>query len=299
MDISIVIPSYNTEDTIGATIAALQAQETSLELEIVLVDCSEHDRVEKIAAEFSKVQFVKREKRFNPGEGRNIGAEQAKGKLLVFVDSDVTLEKDALDNAWQYFQAGHQIFGGALELKEGAEATPASYLEHYFFNHESQKLRPGCERSNLSSALMLFERDVFLKEGGFKDIPRMQDTELTERLRANGYKLSFTPTVSGEQVQDSPMKKVLRKIFINGKNLYFIRYKKDMSSFKKLIFLLLLPLLSGLKITRIFFRHMRYQNFRKRIITILLIPLFIAASLVWMWGFYNAILFDEGISAER
>ncbi len=296
--ISVVIPSYNAQDSLPGTLAALQAQQFEQEFEVIVMDCSDHDKVPQLCEQFEHCRCIQVAERFNPGIGRNLGAEQAKGELLVFVDADVVLEPNALAEAWRYYQQGHSIFGGALELNEQAEPTIASYLEHYFFNHESQRGRPVCPRSNLSSALMLFDRALFLSEGRFKDIPRMQDTELTERMIASGHTLSFNPNVVGLQIQDSPMHKVLRKIYINGKNLYFIRYQKQ-SFLKKVFLFLLLPLLTLLKIIRISARHLRYQDGRGRFITIALTPLLLLAGVYWAGGLYRSMIFGGEISRNR
>ncbi len=303
MDVSIVIPSYNSSGTLGETLKSLERQVASLtypcHYEIIVVDCSDDDGVEKLVAGKRRIQLIRFNKRFSPGEGRNIGARRARGTLLMFIDADVILDSSALNSAWQFYQQGHSLFGGALELNEKHNPTLASYLEHYFFNHESQPRRPICDRANLSSALMVVERKLFLSAGGFTNIPRMQDTEITERLRREGVSLKFAPSVVGFQIQDSPMKKVLKKIFINGQNLYSIRYRKDMTWTKKLVFLMLLPLFALFKVLRIIGRQLRYQNLRRRCITVLLVPLLLLSGFCWMLGFYNGILFNRGISSQR
>jgi len=297
VDISVVIPSYNTAGTIGKTLDALSRQVTTCSLEVIVVDCSETDDVAAICEKSGIVRLLREQERFNPGQGRNIGARAATGTLLVFVDADVHLAPDALQAALSYYQAGHFMFGGALELDETA-ATTASYLEHWFFNHEAQAGRPECPRANLSSALMIVERELFLSAGGFADIPRMQDTELSERMARRGVSLTFTPTVLAHQVQDSSMGQVLRKVRVNGRNLYFIRHGAA-SWLRNVAFFLLLPAMALAKVTRIVARHLRYQDARKRLVTIRLLPLLYWAGIEWMLGFYAALIFRGGISRSR
>jgi glycosyltransferase involved in cell wall biosynthesis len=297
VDISVVIPSYNTAGTIGQTLAALARQVTSSTYEVIVVDCSEADDVQALCEKSGVARVIRERQRFNPGEGRNIGARAAQGQLLVFVDADVHLEPDALEAAFRYYEAGHFMFGGAIELDESV-ATTASYLEHYFFNHEAQAGRPQCSRANLSSALMVVERELFLSAGGFADIPRMQDTELSERMAKNGVSLTFTPTVLARQIQDSPMPHVLRKVRVNGQNVYFIRYA-DASWLRNVLFFALLPAMAFAKVTRIALRHLRYQDARKRKRTLRLLPLLYLAGAHWMTGFYAALIFRRGISQSR
>ncbi len=299
MHVSVVIPSFNTQDTIHRTLDRLRQQQTALDYEVLVIDCSEHDRVKHIADSFDKVSYHHQAVRFNPGAGRNVGANLAQGELLVFIDADVELSPGALDAAWRYYQKGCDIFGGALELNTSTHSDMAAYLEHYFFNHESQAHRPFCERNNLSSALMCFKKDLFLSEGGFKDIPRMQDTELTERLKNKGHKLYFCPEVLGYQTQDSPLPKVLRKVYINGQNLYYIRYKPTMTPLKKLLFFFLLPFIAAAKTLRMILRHLRFQSNRNRLVTVGLVPPLVVAGILWMVGFYHALVTERGISNQR
>lgn len=299
MDISVVIPSFNTQATIAATLDCLSNQQSSAAIEIIVVDCSEHEQVKNIVQQYPNARYEHREKRFNPGEGRNIGAQLAQGELLVFIDSDVQLTEKSLQNAWTHMQEGHTIFGGALELNTKVSADYAAYLEHYFFNHESQALRPACERANLSSALMCFKRSVFLAAGGFKDIPRMQDTELTERLKKQGHKLYFFPDIVAYQTQDSPFAKVLRKIYINGQNLYYIRYKPNITFARKIMFFFLIPPISGMKTLRIIGRHLNYQSPKNKLRTLVISPLLALGGIYWMSGFYNALITEKGISKDR
>ncbi len=298
-NISIIIPSYNSYPNIKQTLVSLIAQNTEVSYEIILVDCSSDNKVKEIANLYDIVQYLYKDKRFNPGEGRNIGAYRAKGELLIFIDSDVSLEQNAVQKAWESFQNGHEVFGGVLELNEKHKPTIASYLEHYYFNHEAQRKRPKSQRNNLSSALMVISKKLFIDKEGFNDIPRAQDTEFTERLRADGVMLAFIPDVIGYQIQDSSLKKVLNKIYIAANNLYLIRYKQNITNFNKLLFIITLPCLSVLRVIRIIFRHFKYQNTRGVLITIGLIPLLLLSGIYWMLGFYKSLIIGSGISQER
>jgi len=296
--VSIIIPSYNSQQHIGASLDALTEQKTEFEYEVLVVDCSDTSHVSDICAQYSHVKLLRQTERFLPGKGRNLGAEAAKGSLLLFIDADVTLLPTAIDAAARYYLSGNNVFGGSLELNESNAKGVSPYVEHYFFNHEAHKTRPESRRANLSSALMAIDRRLFVKHGGFKDIPRMQDTELTERLARSGEELTFTPSVVGWQLHDSPLSRVLRKIFINGNNLYYIRYK-NVSKRKQLTIFIFLPAIAAFKILRIFIRHMRYQSIRQRIRTILISPLLVVGGAYWMAGLYRAFLTRQGIEISR
>jgi glycosyltransferase involved in cell wall biosynthesis len=295
--ISVCLPSFNSQNYLRKTLESLERQEFSA-FEVIVVDCSEGGAVRDICAEFRFVSFRHEIRRFNPGIGRNIGARIATGELLIFIDTDVSLSHDALSKAWDFYQKGHRVFGGALELNAQSRFQVAAHLEHLFFNHESQRSRPASVRRNLSSALMCLERELFISNNGFRDIPRMQDTELTERLRMNGEILFFNPDVIGYQTQDSPIRTVLKKVYINGKNIFFIRYPTT-SLAKRLLFIAGLPIISFSKIARIIIRHIYYQDQKNKLITITMVPLLALAGIFWMTGFYRSIIFGGGIDARR
>lgn len=296
MKLSIVIPSYCADKHLKKCLDSVEAQQ-SANTEVIIVDCSPNDLVEKITKNYEFAKFVKVGKRFNPGEGRNIGVQNANGEYIVFIDADVVLSPHAIANIETHAASGKMIFGAALELNSAANNDFAAKVEHFYFNHESQSSRGLSIRNNLSSAFMIVNKNLFLKFGGFADIPRMQDTELTERMRAKGTTLYFCPDIIGLQIQDSPLKKVLNKIKITGNNLYYIRYQRRLSDITKIMFILILPLLMLYKITRINFRNLRFSFSLKMLL--IYCPFMYVCGVYWMMGFYKGMIKNKGIEASR
>lgn len=296
MKLSVIIPSYCADKHLHACLTSIKEQ-TYQEVEVIVVDCSPNDNVKNICLEFDFVEFVAVAERFNPGKGRNIGAEKASGDMVVFIDADVVMDKCALEKINAHAIKGMNVFGAALELNKSINNDFAAGVEHYYFNHESQSSRTIKKRNNLSSAFMIINRELFISVGGFADIARMQDTELTERLISLGEDLFFTPDVIGLQIQDSPLTKVLKKIAITGNNLYFIRYQKKLSTLMKIVFFLLLPLLMLLKITRINARNLRYSFSLPMLVVY--VPFMYVCGLYWLKGMYKGMIFNSGIESGR
>ncbi|MDO8460542.1 MAG: glycosyltransferase family 2 protein [Nanoarchaeota archaeon] len=90
--VSVVIPAYNEEKDIGACITSLQKQSYK-KIEIIIVDDGSKDRTREIVEGFKGVRLIEG-KHKGPGFSRNLGAEKAKGEILVFVDSDMTFDKN-------------------------------------------------------------------------------------------------------------------------------------------------------------------------------------------------------------
>jgi len=92
--LSVIIPSYNEEKDIAECLNSLKKQSYK-NFEIILVDDGSTDKTITIAKKFSKVKILKQNHQ-GPGKARNLGAKNAKGSILIFVDSDMTFDKDYL-----------------------------------------------------------------------------------------------------------------------------------------------------------------------------------------------------------
>lgn len=98
--VSIVIPIHNSDETIGCCLESLIQQDYK-NIEILCIDDGSTDNTRNICTEYagrdSRIHYYK--KRNNgPGSARNYGIDHSKGKYILFVDSDDTLETDSCSN---------------------------------------------------------------------------------------------------------------------------------------------------------------------------------------------------------
>src|SRR3972149_7140478 len=94
--VSVIIPAYNEEKVIEACLKSLLNQNYK-PLEIILVDDGSTDKTTKIIGdwrlEIGNLILLKQNHK-GPGPARNLGAFHAKGEILVFVDADMTFDKN-------------------------------------------------------------------------------------------------------------------------------------------------------------------------------------------------------------
>lgn len=94
--ISIIIPTYNEEYVILDCLNSLSKQSFK-DFEIIVVDDGSTDGIlQKLQnSKNPKLKILKQEHK-GAGAGRNLGAKIAKGEILVFVDADMTFDKNFL-----------------------------------------------------------------------------------------------------------------------------------------------------------------------------------------------------------
>ena len=101
LPVSVVIPMYNEEKDIGDCLRSLKKQ-TYPHIEVILVDDGSTDstinNAKKTAKEIGLRIKILNQRHGGPGLARNLGVNESKGKIIVFVDSDMTFDKDYIKN---------------------------------------------------------------------------------------------------------------------------------------------------------------------------------------------------------
>ena len=108
--VSIIVPACNEETTLEPALRSLLQQEYS-NLEIIVIDDRSTDttfeRITKLAQEFPRIQ-VEQVKELPMGWlGKNhalyLGAQRARGEILLFTDADIVMRASTLSRAVAYF----------------------------------------------------------------------------------------------------------------------------------------------------------------------------------------------------
>jgi len=97
--ISVVIPSYNEEERIVRCLRSVFAQQLEETFEVIVVDSSIDSTPQIIAEQFPQVRLVHRDPQTLPGLARNIGVQQARGKIIAFLDGHCVADTSWLRTA--------------------------------------------------------------------------------------------------------------------------------------------------------------------------------------------------------
>lgn len=97
--VSIIIPVYNSEQCIGATLESVVNQ-TYTNIEIIIIDDGSTDNGLLIISEYAKKDsriIYEKKRNEGPSLARKKGLDIARGKYIQFLDSDDTLVVDAIE----------------------------------------------------------------------------------------------------------------------------------------------------------------------------------------------------------
>lgn len=139
MEISIVIPTRNNGSTIKHTLEPLFNQSISnTNYEIVVIDNGSDDNtsqvLEQLRSTHNNLLWFK-EKQLGRTFARNRGIKESSGKIVLFMDDDIHVDEDHLENHLRYHvEAGTPVavIGRVVDV---SPITPA-WAEDYF--HERQ-----------------------------------------------------------------------------------------------------------------------------------------------------------------
>src|SRR3972149_9317465 len=100
MKISVIIPTFNEEEVMGECLKSLVGQKDK-DFEVIVVDDGSTDGTLDIIKRFDVgglELMVLKQNHKGPAAARNLGAEKSRGEILVFVDADMTFDKNFLKN---------------------------------------------------------------------------------------------------------------------------------------------------------------------------------------------------------
>lgn len=209
--VSVILPHYNRAHVLRLTLRAL-AEQTYAPIEIIVADDGSTDDSVQVARSMG-AKVVQTPTNSGPPAARNLGAEHATGEILLFVDSDIALEPDAVANAVQMLSSdpGLGAVGGIL-LPESLvnRGLAAQYRAIQMYRWWMPTHRPTLE---LHAAVLAVPARVFTEIGPFN--PELIDTEsadyrgrLTER-----YRVKITDAVRGVHDHDPTLRQILRNVF--------------------------------------------------------------------------------------
>ncbi|MCX7716681.1 MAG: glycosyltransferase [Endomicrobia bacterium] len=187
--ISIIIPTYNSVNTIGRCLNSIYSQEGVECCEVIVVDdCSTDntiDEVKKYPCEILKLDIHS-----GVSVARNTAAKKAKGEILLFLDSDIIIQDDGIMKVIKLFEKDNEIkCVQGVYAKHTISSNPAALSRNYYKYHKISKISDKYIYG-INSYCFAIKKELFQSIGGFNSLyDGVEDVELGLRLTREGYKI--------------------------------------------------------------------------------------------------------------
>jgi glycosyltransferase involved in cell wall biosynthesis len=192
MDLSVVIPAFNEERFIADTVNSITSRvPPRYGCEVIVVDHGSTDRTVDLARSAGATVI--------DGSGvktiaalRNLGVGQATGRILVFIDADITLTPAWTDNIGGVVESldrePRQICGSHPGMPE-----TASPLVRRWFEPKAMEVAP----THIGSCHLIITRSLFAEIGGFpEDQETSEEFLLCHRARKAGARIVGVPALA-------------------------------------------------------------------------------------------------------
>lgn len=226
--ISIIIPCYNSEQTIGVCLQSIFHSEYK-NYEIVVVDDYSSDNTRAIIEQFP-CRLICLPQHQGAGYARNVGAEAASGDILFFTDADCVLREDTLRVVVDTIAAvGKDVMVGGTYSRQSYDKRFFSRFQSLFIHYAETKHIDSPDY--IATHALAMRSSLFDQYDGFnnREYPILEDVEYSHRLRRNGVRLLMNPHMQVQHIFNfsflRSMTNALRKTrywttyILNNKNL--------------------------------------------------------------------------------
>lgn len=190
-------------------------EKNQYELEIIVVDNSAPETAETLKKELpADVTIIENEKNEGFAKANNQGLEIATGDYILFINNDIFIESDCLKNGIRLLDE-NKDFGiwspkliGLDRKDQVSVPKKPTILElvDLYITHKVKKFRgdkfvslrwtESTAVDYIAGAFVLMRHDVAMEVGGFDEdyFFLVEDIQLSEDIRALGYKIIYDPT---------------------------------------------------------------------------------------------------------
>ena len=210
-NISVVVRTLNSAETIEDCLTSLSSQ-TYRDYEVLVVDEHSTDHTLQIVQKYPTRVFQNSPAR-NPC---NRGIEEARGKIVAFIDSDCIAPPDWLTRIVEHFGEGGVAAVGGEEFSP----STSNYWPRCFEalrKMEKKFLFHWGSLEQVSTCNVAYRKDALLEVGGFHDdLFHGEETELNWRLTKSKWKIVFDPKLAVQHNRRSTLGKYLKQQFSAG-----------------------------------------------------------------------------------
>jgi len=205
--ISFIVPAYNEERLLGATLDALHAagRAAGESYELIVVDDASTDRTAVIAQRHGAILVSVAHRQI--AATRNSGARKANGELFIFVDADTIVSEAVVRSAVEALRGGVVGGGAAVEFDGTVPLYARLLMPVLVWLFRAARVAAGC--------FLFCTRSAFAAVGGFDESFYVaEELVMSRALKRHGnfVVLREAVTTSGRKLRTHSIGEVLRVV---------------------------------------------------------------------------------------
>jgi len=219
--VSIIIVNFNGREYLQKCLQSIM-EINYKNYEIILVDNnSTDDTIEFVKNSFPSIMIIKLDKNYGYSEPNNIGAKNAKGDFLLFLNNDTIVTPNCVNELLKVAQSDQKIaICQSLLLKLNNEVDSSGDFVDNLGRAFRSKNRPENQKRILSArgAAMMVRKEAFWDLDGFdKDFyASFEDVDMGWRAWIWGYKVVLVPNSIVFHVGGQTVKQIDSEIQFHG-----------------------------------------------------------------------------------
>ena len=198
---SIIIPYHNSAETTKRLLGSIQKSKNAPTYEVIVVDDGSKEKYNsyKSYKNYNNYRILRLPKNMGPAVARNRGVNVARGKFVVFADSDVEFFPDTLANLAKIYHEDPDVVAvtGVWVKEQRSKAFFPNYKALRDWSYWINERDKSGYYFLFSTRIASIKKTVFTRLGGFDETypaPLVEDIELTYRI-ARRYAIIFAPHV--------------------------------------------------------------------------------------------------------
>jgi GT2 family glycosyltransferase len=226
--VSVIVLAWGAEPYLGACVESVLAT-IGAEDELILVDNGARDAVDALPAD-DRLRILRPADNLGFAGGCNTGAEAARGRTLVLLNSDAEVRPGAVSRLVEAVSDPQvAIASGSVRLADDPElintvGNPVQYLGVVWaggYGEPADQHREARDITSATGAFLAVRRQVWNELGGFPSeyFAYHEDTELSLRAWQRGYRVRYEP--GAVAVHHYEFSRNPRKEFLLQRNRWF------------------------------------------------------------------------------
>jgi cellulose synthase/poly-beta-1,6-N-acetylglucosamine synthase-like glycosyltransferase len=191
--VSVLIPAFNEEETIGKTIqSVLDIEYPEGKKEVIVINDSSTDKTREIVESFGdKVRLLNNKKNRGKAYSLNRAIKISRGEFIACIDADSVVEGNILNKMVGYFEDEEiACVTPALKVWKSPSVIEKIQYAEYLLNVFLRKMLAFMDSIHVTPGVFSIYRKSVLEEAGGFDVGNLtEDMEIALKIHELGYKI--------------------------------------------------------------------------------------------------------------